>query len=47
MNWVVALFIGIILGPVVAVSLVFIVFVAMLLARGWRTRAYEGMPQAS
>jgi len=47
MNWVLALVIGIILGPVVAVSLVFIIFVVMLLVRGWRTRAYEGMSQAS
>jgi len=47
MNWVLALLIGIILGPVLAVFLVFIVFVAMLLVRGWRTRTYEGTSPTS
>ena len=46
MNWVLALFIGIILGPVVAVSLVFMTFVGMLLWRGRKTRTYERMTQA-
>jgi len=46
MNWVLALFIGIILGPVVAVSLVFVAFVVMLLWRGRRPRSSEGMTQA-
>ena len=45
MNWVLAFFIGIILGPIVAVSLVFAAFVVMLLWRGRRTRASEGMAQ--
>lgn len=46
MNWVLALFIGIILGPIVAVFLVFMTFVGMLLWRGRRTRAGAGMIQA-
>lgn len=46
MNWVLALLIGIILGPIVAVSLVFVAFVGMLLWRSRRTRAYGGMTQA-
>jgi len=46
MNWVLALVIGIILGPIVAVCLVFMAFVVMLLWRSRRTRAYEGMTGA-
>lgn len=38
MNWILALCIGLVLGPAVAVAAAFAVFVGMLLWRAWKSR---------
>lgn len=46
MNWILALCIGLVLGPVVAAFLVFMTFVVLLLLRSRRPRGFEGRAEA-